>query len=173
MISRNFRVAMRNQLSLGPFHTPSVVANRTLEWLIVERSDRFLAISDAGTLSTQDAANPNASAPDALARNNTLLGTFIEQHVLTGDDIFLLSQFPILTALPIGKFFPGEGYARISAATGQISLTTRGRHFHIDPPHDAPFGTPPLNGGDPGQSGGGINWQFNAVQRPWIGEQTS
>jgi len=128
-MKNQFTVAMRNDFSRGPFHRPGVRTAFALEWLIVERLGDFIAISDAGGLKKEQAQDTNSPAPDNLMRNNTLVGTFIE-HMKTGEDVFLLSQFPIDTPLVLGTFFPGEGYARLCEVNGLIELHTHGRHFH-------------------------------------------
>ena len=157
-MNSQFTVAMRNNFSRGPFHRPGVRTNFALEWLIVERLDEFIAISDAGSLTKAHAQDVDGPAPDILTRNNTLVGTFIE-HMRTGEDVFLFSQFPIDASLTLGTFFPGEGYARLCFDKDRIKLDAHGRHYHV--------GRPPMNGGEPPDLRSGLNWHFDAEQRAW------
>lgn len=157
-MNTQFTIAMRNNFSRGPFDRPGVKAAFALEWLIVERNGDFIAISDAGGLTKEQTKNIDGPAPDDLQRNNTLLGVFIE-YMKTGEEVFMFSQFPIVTPLTIGTFFPGEGYARLCTDSNDIKLDAHGRHFHL--------GNPPANGGKPSDPALGLNWHFDAQQRPW------
>lgn len=168
MIPRQFTVAMRNSFARGPFHQPSELTHFALEWLIVERRDRFLAISDAGSVSAEGAKATDHRAPNTLARNNTLVGTLIEFRSGTGEEVYLFSQFPIEAGLTLGKFFPGEGYAGLCVRDGKLGVTAHGRHAHRLGPDNA-F----ENATQPGPGVTALNWHFDAVRCPWINEQFS
>ncbi|MEM8979913.1 MAG: hypothetical protein AAGD04_10535 [Pseudomonadota bacterium] len=165
MLPANFTIAMRNSLSIGPFDRPSELTGFALEWLIVERFGPFIAISDASSLLPEEAKDIAHPAPDRIARNNTLVATLIELDPMTGNEYYLFSQFPIQTSLTLGNFFPGEGYVRLCAQDGKVTLQAHGRHAHSK----APDGSN-VNAGQPGDNIQAINWHFDAVQRPWSGE---
>lgn len=165
MIPPDFTIAMRNSFARGPFHQPSELTDFALEWLIVERKGRFLAVSDAGSVTPEQAKQKVHRAPDDLSRNNTLVATLIEFRHDTGEQLYLFSQFPITTGLTQGQFFPGEGYARLCARDGEVALSVHGRHAHRRLP-DGSF----ENAGQPGPGAGGINWHFDALRCPWSQE---
>ncbi|TCS59096.1 hypothetical protein EDD52_12255 [Primorskyibacter sedentarius] len=166
MLTQKFSVAMRNDFARGPFHRPAHLTAFALEWLIVERNGDFLAISDAGGLTPEQAKDINHPAPSDLQRNNTLVGTLIDMEPDTGVEVYLFSQFPIPAPVTIGRqFFPGEGYARLCAQDGKIAVSAHGRHFHIPGPTGGL-----ANGGEPPNLTSGLNWHFDAEQRAWSGE---
>lgn len=161
MIKNKFRIAMLNRLSLAPYYDPTHADSTGWEWLIVERDDTLLTISDGSA----EATGQESKAPDALFANNTLAAVLIDPNA--DYDSFLFMRHIPPPARTEGNFFPADGYARLfTNAQGQLQMQAHGRHalqseirhgksVFIDvslPPADFP---------------GALSWHFDAEQKPW------
>lgn len=169
MLPKNFRIAMRNALRVGPYGMPHATTRSTQEWLIVERlgdEGEIIRISDA---SAQSAANGH-DAPDALVVNNTIIGLLAERDfdARASAQFLLIRHFEHAADLE-GIFFPADGFALLTGGANEIGLRAFGRHAHstgqigghtvyFDTPHPAP------------QSASALNWHFDAIQVPWINQ---
>lgn len=163
---REFKVAMFNRLTVGPYERPDAVAGADTEWLIVERSGPmggYLQISEAVS------AHPvsDGPAPDDLEPLSTILAVATE----TSAD---RARFLMLRHAPAGielagSFFPADGYAEVARSGRGLRLHAVGRHFHRTEVID---GRPVLiDVSDPSSgTGTGSNWHFHAESRDWSGE---
>ena len=171
MTRLNFRIALFNTISTGPYDFPATTTFTGSEWLIVERRGDFLMVSDTNIATTPADAAQGAPAPAGLRPRHMQVSQRIAGAASDeGVDFLLLRHLPdgIVTEAP---FFPADGYNRLSQpATGAISLITHGRHYHLSRTL-ASGQTVLIDGGLPHpDSGGKLNWHFDAVQRPWTGE---
>lgn len=167
MVPKKFRIAMLNQLRLGPYDRPHQAGPVSQEWLVVERSGpdgEHLRISDA-TTATDD---KSGDAPADLKVRNTIFALLAEPEDGTGRNTqFLMVRHLPLAATVQGTFFPADGSATLALKDGTLAMTAFGRHAHTrgdvegalvfyDIPRPAP------------SADGAINWHFTAEERPWI-----
>lgn len=153
---------MSNSLRLAKYRSPFSIEQSTNEWLIVERfgsNGEFITISDAGAI----VGSPDA-APDGITPSNSMHGVLLRE---TDDEaVFLLARHLTDEASVEGRFFPADGYARLSRINGQLTLEASGRHAHQESGgqlQDVP---------DP-QVGDGMAWHFDAKQVQWSGQEGS
>lgn len=167
----NFRIALYNTISTGPYDFPATTTFTGSEWLIVERRGDFLMVSDTNIATTaadaaQDMPAPAGLRPRHVQVSQRIAGAASDESV----DFLLLRHLPdgIATEAP---FFPADGYNRLSVpASGPISLITHGRHYHLSRTL-ATGETVLIDGGLPHRDAGGkLNWHFDAIQRAWAGE---
>jgi hypothetical protein len=171
MLPANFKLAMFNEIQTGPYEEPGTVGAKGIEWLIVERAGPVIQISDGN----KQPSPASEVAPPDLGPNNTLVGLRIDTDVERGDETFLLVRRLPTGVETSGNFFPADGFARISVEGNQIRLKVHGRHYHHQEvrngqPILVDIAIPPAAALQPGGSGGGINWHFDAERRPWVGE---
>lgn len=164
----NFIIAMHNALRTAAYETPARAAAPVPEYLIVQRPDaETLTISDAGRAPTD---KPD-KAPDALAANNTQVGTLIRQDQDAGTETFILNRFlPRGLVLPQGeKFFPADGFIMLGSQDGRPTVSVSGRHAHAREIAGGRFVAIDFPG-EPTSSASAFTWHFEATYLPWVHE---
>jgi len=160
-MDRTFRIAMANDLRLGPYARPHQAADAGKEWLIVERrgaEGEVLLVSDAGRIEAAE------EAPAELVARNTIVAVLAEAGV---EPLFLIVRhLPAGLAVP-GSFFPADGFVQLRGEAPALALLAVGRHAHrnvvvggVVEQRDVPDPTAE----DPDDT---ANWHFTAVQRRW------
>lgn len=166
MTAVRFRVAMFNQLRLGPYDAPHVSAAPNQEWLIVERSGadgEYLLVSDGRS----DAEVDDGPAPADLVPGNTLVALLAKTKAGTDPIVqFIFVRHPPVGLVVGGTFFPADGFAEIVEINGELRLSAVGRHFHTRGECCGDVVLHDVCDPAPG-AGGGVNWHFDAEQRPW------
>ena len=164
---------MFNHVGAGPFDElcyQSGTAGR--EWLIVERRNKVLLVSQGNISSEGRDTRLEASAPSGLNVNSTM----VAHHISTSEDgavaKFLLSTSVSDREVTEGTFLPGCGVVTIKLANGKIQLTAQGHDYLSTKTRDcaANLSDPRFEVGLDQHTRLNQRWKFAAQQRSWIGE---
>ena len=169
MLPNQFKIAMSNQLRLGPYDAPHISNEPVHEWLIVQSfgpSGEILSVSDA----THEQEPIGDSAPVDLSPRNSIVALLAEdQNSELATRKYLIVRHTPRNFIPSGIFFPADGCVELTQSNGQIQLMAFGRHAHSSGEiegqainHDIPNPAP--------QAQRAINWHFYAEQRAWINQ---
>ncbi len=154
------RFAMGNIIHTGKYDPPALVQTQAgREWLIMRRfgpQGEFLEVSD--TLNELVGDFP-AQAP-ALQAKNSMLGLLVRTSIATAgnEDIFLLVRRNVGSLDLSGKFYPVDGFAKISGSPGARVLKASGRHAHRADGSDNP---------NPAAGEPAMSWHFDATEIAW------
>jgi len=160
-----FVVAMAADIARSDYARPSLVRDRSREWLIACRwgpDGEYLSIATAGAIRGADAG----AAPDSIAPIHSLFGLLVREGEAAST--FLLVRQPPASMALAGTFFPADGYVLLQQCE-TLSLIAEARYSHScgwldgkevrkDVPDPAP------------SSAEAMAWHIEAQRCDWIGE---
>lgn len=169
MSSRNFTIAMANDIRTGPYDPPlGDPSAGGSEWLIVRRwgdLGEFIEISDT-TVAPHDPENNRGSfskpvpaeAPPDLKPLNSMLGLMVRSRGESGASFLLVRRN--IDKHPLGgKFYPVDGFCEIDRSGDRWMLRASGRHAHDANGNDVP---------DPAVGARGqMSWHFDSQAVYW------
>lgn len=170
MSSRNFTIAMANDIHTGAYDPPlRDPAAGGAEWLIVRRFGdlgEFLEISDTTVPPHTPPAQHRGSfakpapavAPPGLRPFNSMLGLMVRSRGDSGATFLLVRRNIDGLALG-GKFYPVDGYCDLDLSGGRWRLQASGRHAHDSKGNDVPDPKPGAKGA--------MSWHFDAHAVHW------
>ena len=151
-MEKRFKKIMCNKISFGTYLEPW--ENRQGgEFLIIERlgeKGEFLLISDTN----YNMECKNREIPSDIKHKNTMLCILLKE--LENEAYFLMVRRNDYGLEIPGKYYPVDGFAKISTKEDKIELMAGGRHIHSFP-----------DGGDVPYYdviGGGMSWIFEAKE---------
>jgi hypothetical protein len=172
-----FKIAMFNHIGSCPFEE---VTNEILtpgrEWLIVERCNKALFISQGNISSEHNDVSSDRSASSALYANTTLAAFHFGSNKAGTEAKFLLSGLAPAALQYEGTFFPACGIATLSWTGSRVALSVQGHEYRHSALHTADDCAGPLS--DPRcdlslgkQTVLTRRWGFEAQHRAWANER--
>lgn len=167
MMPTHLKIAMFTRGGVGPFRALDAPwADHDNEWLIVERRDKQLWISDGNIPAEPVDQMAGGAAPLGMVENTTMFGT----HVATTPDglasKFVLSGFAPMDDHLSGSFRPVSGVVWLRLVGGRLLLEAQGDHS------EACLGEAGVPWSNAHAQRRPRRWVLSAVWRPWASEQT-
>ena len=176
MLPTKFKVAMFNHLGAAPFEDVShEITAPARDWLIIERRQKVLFISQGNICSEGSDCVSGKRAPSGLCPSATLAAYHIWSDESGSEASFMLSSLAPRIDAHEGTFAPSCGVVNLSWVGGKIQLTAQGhdychRAFDAqtegssilqDPRNDLSLGC---------ETALNRRWSFMAQHRAWAGE---
>jgi len=150
-MEKRFKKIMCNKISVGTYLKPW--ENRQGgEFLIVERlgeKGEFLLVSDTNI----QGDCKDREVPNTIKNNQTMLCILVKEF--ENEAYFMMVRKNDYGLNIPGKYYPVDGFAKISFLNQKIELIDGGRHIHDNNGNDIPYYSPENQG---------MSWIFEAKE---------